>query len=350
MFRPQGQPSLRDRSTVANAATVRPIWLPRGMESYALVMLAVIVVLLLALAGLIFWSVRRGRNWMLAREEERLATAETHRVELHQSASEHQNHTATLRARNAATNELRERAVRAAAQGMKWELASRRQLVKACQGAGLDAVIATNIVFTPAEPAEHAFCAQIDHVVITPQVVLVVESKNWKGVVFDGVRPSKHAAAFSTLFDESEMVAPFSVHLTQPEEGSNLLAWRVDAGAKAPAKQARKQAVRLRDLLKERSENVPYIDTCVFYSHHNAKVISPAFDKESSARTAIATSDSIQRVIREVHGTKRRNVTEAQATLVIDTVRELGADLVGTGRFAEEYRSPVSLGYRLNDE
>lgn len=52
----------------------------------------------------------------------------------------------------------------------------------------------------------------------------------------------------------------------------------------------------------------------------------------------------------DVHGTKRRNVTESQATLVIDTVRELGADLVGTGRFADEYRSPVGLGYRFNDE
>lgn len=340
---------LRVRGAVLNQASVRRIWLPRGMESHTLVMLAVIVALLFALAGAVFWSVRRNRNWMLAREGERLATAETHRVELHQSASDHQNREAALKARNTATNDLRERAVRTAARGMKWELASRYQLVKACESAGLDAVIATNIVFTPAEPAEHAFCAQIDHLVITPQVVLVVESKHWKGVVFDGVLPSKHAAAFSTLFDESEMVAPFSVHLTQPEEGAHLLSWRVDAGKKAPARQARKQALRLRDLLKERSETVPYIDTCVFYSHHDAKVITHAFDQEGSARTAIATSGNIHRVIRNVHTAKQRSISEAQATLVIDTVRELGADLIGTGRFADEYQSPVKLGYRFSD-
>lgn len=310
-------------------------------------MLIVIFVLLLALAASIFLSVRRARDSRRAHENERLTTAEAHRVELHRSALDHRNREDALNARNAATRELRDRAVRAVAQGMKWELASRRLLVKACERNGLDAVIATNIVFTPAETTRHPFCAQIDHLVITPKIVVVVESKNWKGVVFDGIRPSKHAGAFAKLFDESEMIAPFAVQLAQPKDGSNLLTWRIDAGKDAPAKQARKQALRFRELLKEKSETVPYVDTCVFYSNHDATVIAHPYDQERSARTAIATCESIHHVIRNLHTASKQHVSEAQATLVIETARELGADLVGTGRFTDRYESPVELGMQL---
>ncbi|MGO1798528.1 MAG: nuclease-related domain-containing protein [Microbacterium gubbeenense] len=319
------------------------------MDSLTLIMLIVIVALLAALAASVVWSVRRGRNWALARDDERMATAETHRTELELRAADHEDREAALTARNEATDKLRGHAVRAAARGMKWELASRHQLVKACENAGLDAVIATNVVFTPAEPVEHAFCAQIDHVVITQHLVLVVESKRWSGVVFDGVRPSTHAAAFSTLFDENEMIAPFAVQLTRPDEASQLLAWRVDSGKNAPAKQARKQAMRLRGLLRERTRTVPYIDTCVFYSHQRSEVIAQAIDQEGTARTLIATSNNIRRVIGDVHRSKRRRLDESQTALVIDTVRDLGADLVGTGRFADKYQSPVQLDYRFDD-
>lgn len=321
-----------------------------GMETHSLIMLAIIIALLFALAGSMFWSVRRKRQWILERQDERLAAEESHRLEMHSNISAHQSREIALEARNSTTNDLRERAVRAAARGMKWELASRAQLVRACDKAGIDAVVATNIVFTPGESTNHPFCAQIDHIIVTPKVVLVVESKRWKGVVFDGVRPSKHAAAFSTLFDESEMIPPFSVHLSQPKDASNMLTWRTDTGKQAPARQARKQALRFRDLLKERSESVPYIDTCVFYSHHDAKVIAPRFDEEGAARTAIATTGNIERVLQDLHRSNRRSISEAQAALVIDTVRAAGADLVGTGHFAAEYQSPVSLGFRFKSD
>ncbi|GAT74555.1 hypothetical protein MHM582_3060 [Microbacterium sp. HM58-2] len=310
------------------------------------VMLGVIVALLLAVGGLILWSVRRGRRW----KETQTATADAHRAEIDAHTLEHDKQVSVLQTEKQATDALRARAVSAAAQGMRWELASRHQLVRACEAAGIDAVIATNVVFTPAEPAAHPFCAQIDHLVITGNAVLVVESKRWDGVVFDGIRPSTHAAAFAALFDDADLAAPFAVQLTRPNADSPTIESRFSTDKRAPALQARRQAMRLHELLRRRSGAVPFIDTCVFYSHPHAQVFAHDYDGEGKARTAIATSESIRRVITDVHESKTTGLTRAQATLVIDTIRELGADLVGTGRFAAEYQSAVPLEHSVPDD
>ncbi len=243
----------------------------------------------------------------------------------------------------------RAQAIFLAATGMKWELASREQLVRACDAAHLDAVIATNIIFTPVESKSLAYCAQVDHLVITERAFLLVDSKRWKGVIFDGVRPSASAPMLEALIDEHTLTESFAVQLSRPDEITAHIDIRFAVGQNAPTWRARKQALRLHNYLCAHSAPVPFIDTCVFYSHPDAIVYSSEPVHNGHAQTLIADSKTITTCLDEACGQDHESLTWAQTARAIEVIRTLGADLVGTGRFADEYRSAVPLEFRIHD-
>jgi len=234
-----------------------------------------------------------------------------------------------------------------AGRGLRWELASREVLADACEAAGLDAIIATNIVFSPRdEGASAPYCAQLDHLVITEKAVVLVDSKNWKGLILDGKKPSSLAGALGVLFDEATLPTSFAIAVSR--DGNERLKVRTRLGAESPAAQVRRQARRFYRHLAGQHGSAPYLQTCVFYSHPDARVWTGGLDETERAQpTRIASVRTIQKALLDAQTGGPAGPSSHQLTQLVATVRELGADLHGTGRFASEFRSPVPLTFRM---
>lgn len=343
------------------------------MEISTLVLLVIVAVLLVAFALTAWVLIRRNRR---TRDElqRRYADEETSLVERQASAtrelqSTHNETLATLTTRHDAEMtqrlEAHEEQVRAltaerdaaianeegsrllAGRGLRWELASREVLVDACEAAGLDAIVATNIVFSPSDEGSIApYCAQLDHLVITEKAVVLVDSKNWKGLILDGKKPSSLAGALGVLFDESTLPTSFAIAVSR--DGGERLDVRTLLGADSPASQVRRQARRFHQHLSARHGSAPYLQTCVFYSHPDARVWTGGLDETAKAQpTRIASVRTIQKALLDAQTGEPAGPSSHQLTQLVTTVRELGADLHGTGRFASEFRSPVPLNFRM---
>ena len=299
-----------------------------------------LVLVLLLLVALVLYR-RQRRKW----EAQRAEDARMHEQHLAGVAAEHHEHVMALHAGQAASDALRDRALHLAARGMRWELNSRETLVKACESASLNAIVATNVVFAVVSP-ERSFCAQIDHVVVTDNTMLVIDSKYWNGLVFDGTRPSQLAAPFAALFDEKQLTPPFAVHLRQRDDAS--IGLRVEAGTSSPARQVRVGASRLHAYLSPRVGELPFIDTCVFYSHPDATVVTPGVDVQGNARTLIADVHTIGTMLRRAHTARPEQSSPERVDRIAEALTELGADIVRTGAFAvDRPTSPVALDYRI---
>lgn len=340
------------------------------MEQSTIILWAVIAILAVMFGGFIFIVVRRTRRISEKHHEETEALRAAHALELSEThaqhrdvaaserhdhedqirrlAADHDRQAATADRERAGWQRMHAKALSTLAYGMRWELASREQLVRACERADLDAVVVTNVVFAPAHTTDDPYCAQIDHVVITNDFVLLVESKNWAGTVFDGRRPSLDSAALSTVVDDAQLVPPFAVQLARSSDSS--LELRFHEGGKSPTRQVRRQAARFSAYLRTRMPAAPRIDTCVFYSHPKAHIVSGEPFVDGDFRTVVATSSDLTEVLADVQHAGRQSPKAVHLETVVAAVRDLGADLVGVGRFAAEYVSPVDLGYRVKEK
>ncbi len=311
----------------------------QGVDTTTTYGVGLALVLLLVLVLLVHR--RQRRKWKAQRADD----ARLHQQHLAGVAAEHHQHVLALQAGQAASDALRDRAMHLAARGMRWELNSRETLVKACEAASLNAIVATNVVFAVISE-ERSFCAQIDHVVVTDNTVLVIDSKYWNGLVFDGTRPSQLAAPLAALLDEKKLTPPFAVHLRQRDDAS--IGLRIDAGPASPARQVRLGASRLHAYLAPRVAELPYIDTCVFYSHPDATVVTPGFDVQGRARTSIADVHTIGSLLRRAHAARSEQSSPERVDRIAEALTELGADIVRTGAFAVDRPvSPVALEYRV---
>lgn len=301
------------------------------------------LVLVLGLLLVLMLLIRRRHRREL--QAQHAQEAMQHQQELAGLAALHDQQVVAMRAGQAASDALRDSALHLAARGMRWELNSREALVKACEAASLNAIVATNVVFAVVGE-ERSFCAQIDHVIVTDNTVLVIDSKYWNGLVFDGTRPSQLAAPFAALLDESQLIPPFSVHLRQRDDAT--IGLRVDAGLSSPARQVRVGASRLHAYLKPRVGDLPFIDTCVFYSHPDATVVTPGVDMQGSTCTLIADVKTIGATLRRAHTTRPEQSSPERVDRIAEALTELGADIVRTGAFAVDRPvSPVGLEYRI---
>ncbi len=270
-----------------------------------------------------------------------------HEAQAQQRRAAHEAELASLQAERDAAVTAGTESQLLAGRGMRWELVSRELLVDACTAAGLDAIIATNVVFSPHdEEATAPYCAQLDHLVITEKAVVLIDSKHWRGLVFDGKKPSSMAGALSILFDESALPASYAISLRRDGDGS--VAVRSKLGEESPAFQVRRQARRFHGHLAARHGSAPYLQTCVFYSHPDARVWTDGLDEGETGRaTRIASVRTIQKALLDAQAGGATAPSSHQLTQLVDTVRSLGADLHGTGRFASEFSSPVPLTFRV---
>jgi hypothetical protein len=229
--------------------------------------------------------------------------------------------------------------------GMKWEEASEQAILQACRGAGVNGVLMTNVVFVPVGETEpgswRPFVAQADHVLVSDSGRgLVIESKRWGGIVFDGRKPSAVHPAFRSLVDESSLVPPFAVQvqrrtvLNHEEEAENW--WRVQVRAKAssPAQQVRTQARRLAKFVDEHTGTArTWFDTCVYYSSPSATAFVQSEDRSGTVTTRVVTNDHELQSALAAWAAKDSVPNRARADAVVRVLAGQGAHAVTVGSY-----------------
>jgi len=290
-----------------------------------------------------------------------LETAErAHRDELARRGSEHHEATARVEAdrdRQVAAAEAERRDARAEAEqsrafarrGMQWEEASEQAILQACRAAGVNGVLMTNVVFMPVGETEsrsgsgsgRRFVAQADHVLVSDSGRgLVIESKRWGGIVFDGRKPSAVHPAFRSLVDESSLVPPFAVQvqsrkvLNHAEEAENWWQVRVQAQGKSPAQQVRTQARRLAKFVDEHTGTArTWFDTCVYYSSSSATAFVQAEDRSGTVTTRVVTNDHELQSALAAWAAKDAVPNRARADAVVRVLAGQGAHAVTVGSY-----------------
>ncbi|WIB26989.1 hypothetical protein [Curtobacterium sp. MCSS17_015] len=308
--------------------------------------LAVVVVVLVILL----------RRHQTSSRSELEAAERTRAAELAHRDAEHRDATARIEADRAAQVEAAEARRRDAVseveesrallrRGMKWEEASEQAILRACRAAGVNGVLMTNVVFVPVGETEQGswrkFVAQADHVLVSDSGRgLVIESKRWGGIVFDGRRPSEVHPAFRNLVDESSLVPPFAVQvqsrtvLNAEQEAENW--WRVHVTAKgaSPAFQVRQQARRLARFVDEQTGvSRTWFDTCVYYSSPSATAFVQAEDRSGTVTTSVVTNDHELQSALAAWAAKDSVPNRARADAVVRVLAGQGAHAITVGSY-----------------
>jgi hypothetical protein len=273
----------------------------------------------------------RARKRRLA-ETERLR--DEHERDLAERAAEHERSRVALERERERAEASAEASRAFIARGMRWEEASHREIAAACAANGLPGVLATNVVFYPAEAREgRRFVAQIDHVLLTAAAAVVIEAKRWQGVVFDNVAPGAVHPAFGALIDEGALEAPFAIQLRRSSAGIDI---RVETGAETPATQARRQARRLHALVNERTGREQWFDTCVYYSHPDAVVHARTVQSSDGGATTRMLAGSA-----ELTAFVRSLAKRPRTALSAERIDELAAQLASLGACVERVGAPA---------
>lgn len=312
-----------------------------------------IVVLLVVAVALVLLRRRAEARWrrQLTDVETASAQRETELRSQH-DAAESATRNAHSREKQQLDAEVSEAKTRAehlrkfASRGIRHEASSRESILSVCEAAAVDAVLATNVVFLPTDVDREFFTAQIDHVLVTEWGCLIIESKNWDGVVFDGVNPTDIHASFGLLVERSQPVgaapfeAPFAIQLAPSQNGPIKV--RAYRKGDAPASQVRLQAKRLRNLIEARLDMRPYFNTCVYYSHPRAQVHAKRRDSGEFAYTqVVSTERQLRSVITGLRTPGRAKLQRQEVSRMANFFAALGADTIGTGSFESEWVSPL---------
>jgi hypothetical protein len=284
------------------------------------------------------------------------AAERTRAAEVAQLDAEHREQAARIeadRAAQVAAAEARRRDAVAEAEesrallrkGMKWEEASEQAILRACRSAGVNGVLMTNVVFVPVDETDQGswrkFVAQADHVLISDSGRgLVIESKHWGGIVFDGRRPSEVHPAFRNLVDESSLVPPFAVQvqsrkvLNHEDEAENWWQVRVQAKGTSPAQQVRVQARRLARFVDEQTGvSRTWFDTCVYYSSPSAAAFVNAEDRSGTVTTSVVTNDHELQSALAAWAAKDSVPNRARADAVVRVLAGQGAHAITVGSY-----------------
>lgn len=298
------------------------------------------------------------------RDEERSAAARAlaEREEAHTAAigvisADGEQRVATATLATSSADERRAQAEHAAAElrrhladGVKWDRVSRDDIVRAFSpatsgGRAASGFVATNVVFCPVdEGVDTGFSAQLDHVVVSTDGILIVENKHWSGVVFNSIHPRTVHSALGSLFtlttgDDKprDLAAPFTIHATKPDL-INAVTFTVHDGPQSPTRQVQRQALRLNAMLKKNTRVGNGVDTMVYFSHRGATVHSETKDE----KTIIVRSErELTAAISAWRNTPRPPLTDDEIQRIAEHLSDLGADIQGIGRDATTWKSVI---------
>ena len=316
----------------------------------------VIVLLVLLLAAAIATAAIRGRAQARRAEQALDAVREQARLEAARAANSHSRNledlTRTHRTAQAAVEaQLAEQRGRAeayrdaAVAAIGWDLASRDDILRACEHLGLTGVVASNILFlAPDHRRGESFACQVDHVVLTQRTAILIEHKRWRGVVLDGQLPSSVNPELAALIPDPALgdESPDFAIRARPREGAGVDV-AVHAGTESPRHQARTQAARLADALRERGLTPPYLHTLVYYSNPHA-IVHAAGPSERAGTIAVAGRAALEDALSAL-GEERPRAGDPPM-LLAPVFAEWGADLVGFGAEAAHWTSPLPSGVR----
>lgn len=294
----------------------------------------------------------RRRRWQRSLQAERAdherrvhRREEEHAQESERVRTEHARELARADRRSQEARALADRLHSFSARALGPDLASRDLIASVCEDLALDGVLATNVVFVPVDvSAASPYVAQVDHVLLTDRFALLIENKNWRGVIFDGVRPSSILSAFSWLIDEADLEPPFALQFKRADVGESAsdVAVMARSGKQAPTTQVRIQAHRLAGFVRAAQAEAPWFNTAVLYSHRQSTVYKPrAQGRGSTVRTDVMAGPSeLRNVLARLH---RENASAGSVSPleVAPLLARHGADMLGLGRHCHDWRSLV---------
>lgn len=225
-----------------------------------------------------------------------------------------------------------------AVSGMRWDVGSRDRIIDAATRAGVHGFLATNVCFRT-RGSSGAFLHQIDHLLVTPYRIIVIEAKNWDGIIFH-----YQSGGSETLqqqleqFPELSGMPPNTPYVMCIRDAAPPIVKRDDAGGD-PTRQVFTQAMALKDALRQASAriDVNYVDTWVFYAHPRSRVNAAP---ERMNHTLVVDRHGLDRLIATRTPTSRMIPLEAVAAWVTAH----GADMYGLGRYADTWVSPFTIG------
>lgn len=282
-----------------------------------------LVVGLLSALGASVWWHRRTR--MSLQSQLHNATAEMSMAELRHSAALAETRAAHERAiavQRAGYREIRKRLQLSAG-----ERTSREHILAACQEEGIDAIILSNVLFRPEDSSgDSVFHAQVDHLVVTASSVMIVESKYWQNVVFDGMDFRQESEALRVLFGDLVPEGPrhCAVHFIREDD-------RVSFRTSSPAGQARRQAQRLSGHLKARGIPTPWIHTCVYYCHPRGLVKHA----DSNEQTVIVSTPAALR--KEISRAQYGRAADVDVRSIVDALAPVSTDTTGVGVYSRRW-------------
>jgi hypothetical protein len=168
-----------------------------------------------------------------------------------------------------------------------WEtdVVSHRLIADSCARVRLSGVLATNVVFAVVE-RERCFMAQIDHVLLTSRGAFIFENKYWRGLVFDGIRPSTVHKAFGAFLSDDDVEGPLAIQITAEDRTGKVMV-RTYTASDAPVIQVRNQARRLSEHVSQTLETSPWFQTVVLYSYPDVMVFGPT--EQHTASSGVST-------------------------------------------------------------
>lgn len=332
------------------AGSVGGLWYNSGMTGTQ-VWIGVTVVLLACVVGLAV-SLRRSRRsaaaQVIAAAHERQVLCDGYEMRMKWRDDEHAGHLAVARGRTADAEKLvtKYRASMLKA-GIGWDVRSRELLLEACDALDLDGVLLTNVVLhrmeTYVEPrgkdrgreVRKAKVYQIDHVLVTPQAVAVVESKGWRGIIFDSTVPAGMPLDYIVPGLESTKSFVMRLEMTGGGDGDGAEPI-LKVGPSAPRAQAQRHAMVLRDELKGRMEDtaLPWVAAAVLYSHDQSSLTALGRTAQGSGALATAALDraGLRRWLSELRGGSQARVDVGR---ICDALGGSASEVWGFGAFSD---------------
>lgn len=322
------------------------------METTTVVLPVVLGALVVGLVGWVVVSHRRHTRRLTAladaaaRERQQWEMHLQHVV--HEATSAHLAEVAVERREREEVEALVARYHQAYTASLKWEVGSRATLLGLLSQHGLDGVLFSGVVFTTVGRGQQRYVTQLDHVLLLDDRVMVIEAKNWKGVVFDGVAPSSVHAAFGALIDAGSD-GEFAIHVRRPEQGTGLLITRhpdpsgsSEKHTVAPRAQVRRQAFALRRLIEARTGEDLSIDACVFYSHKSVRLLTPM--KGAPSRTPYTPVFDTAGMGAHLSALGPGRVGPGLIGRLAPGLGSMATDATGVGAHAEAWQSVLDAG------
>lgn len=214
--------------------------------------------------------------------------------------------------------------------GMKWEQTSREIIRREAATLEVDGVLVTNLFLLTSGDDGAPFVTQIDHLLVTSQAMVIIEAKQWRGVVFDDVDPATLHPALAPVSASMTLPSSFAIQLRGDRSTPMSVGLRP-----SPRAQARAQAAHLSRMLKELGP-ASWIQTAVLYSHPDVRLFAgTGGEARRHSHTPALDARSLRPFLAEA--LRRETEVANDARSIARSLEPHAADVVGLGAMSGEW-------------